>query len=125
MRVTVRQRPKSGALPKPPSPQQLADLVSSIRAGDRAAGTRRGRTVALAGGSGADTSATLALLQEAVSQGRSVFVGYVDSRGTASQRVIEPVRVGGGVLEGLDSSRSETHRFALHRITSVSLVEDQ
>jgi hypothetical protein len=125
MRVTVQQRPKSGALPKPPSPEQLADLVSSIRAGDRAAGTRRGRTVALAAGSGADTSATLALLQEAVSQRRSVFVGYVDSRGTASQRVIEPVRIGGGVLEGLDSSRSETHRFALHRITSVSLVEDQ
>jgi predicted DNA-binding transcriptional regulator YafY len=96
-----------------------------MRAGDRAAGTRRGRTVALAAGSGADTSATLALLQEAVSQGRSVFIGYVDAHGTASQRVIEPVRVGAGVLEGLDSTRSETHRFALHRITSVSLVDEE
>jgi Helicase conserved C-terminal domain len=124
MRVPLRQRPKSGTVPRTPSPEQLADLVSSIRAGDRAAGTRRGRTVALAGGAGADTSATLALLQEAATQRRSVFIGYVDSHGTASQRVIEPVRVGGGVLEGLDTSRSETHRFALHRITSVSLVED-
>jgi hypothetical protein len=124
LRVPLRQRPKSGTSPRQPSPEQLADLVSSMRAGDRAAGTRRGRTVALAAGSGADTSATLALLQEAASQRRSVFIGYVDAHGTASQRVIEPVRVGAGVLEGLDSTRSETHRFALHRITSVSLVDE-
>nr|CTQ94626.1 probable DNA-binding protein [Kibdelosporangium sp. MJ126-NF4] len=124
LRVPLRQRPRSNALPKPASPDQLADLVSSMRAGDKAAGTRRGRTVALAGGRGADTSETLALLQEAVTNGRNVYIGYVDAHGTASQRVIEPIRVGAGVLEGLDSTRSETHRFALHRITSVSLVED-
>ncbi|MET0238166.1 MAG: helicase-associated domain-containing protein [Kibdelosporangium sp.] len=124
LRVPLRQRPKPGTSHRPPSPEQLADLVSSMRAGDRAAGTRRGRTVALAAGAGADTSATLALLQEAASQRRSVFIGYVDAHGTASQRVIEPVRVGAGVLEGLDSTRSETHRFALHRITSVSLVDE-
>ncbi len=124
LRVPLRQRPKGTAIPKPPSQEQLADLVSAMRAGDKAAATRRGRTVALAGGRGADTSETLALLQEAAAQGRSVFIGYVDGNGTASQRVIEPIRVGAGVLEGLDSTRSETHRFALHRITSASLVED-
>jgi hypothetical protein len=123
VRVPVRQRPRTGTSPKPPTEEQLADLVSALRAGDRAASTRRGKTVSLSAGSGADTSATLALLQEAVAQSRSVFIGYVDSHGTASQRVIEPTRVGAGVLEGLDSTRSELHRFALHRITSVSLVD--
>ncbi|TCO58115.1 XPB/Ssl2-like helicase family protein [Actinocrispum wychmicini] len=125
IRVPVRQRPRSGTLPKPPTPEQLADLISALRAGDRAAATRRGKTVSPAAGAGADTSATIALLQEAVAQSRSVFIGYVDSRGTASQRVIEPVRIGGGVLEGLDSTRSELHRFALHRITAVSLVDEE
>ncbi|MEV4310957.1 helicase-associated domain-containing protein [Actinocrispum sp. NPDC049592] len=125
LRVPVRQRPRSGTLPKAPTEEQLADLISAIRAGDRAAGTRRGRTVSPAAGAGADTSATLALLQEAVNARRSVFIGYVDAHGTASQRVIEPTRVGAGVLEGLDSSRSELHRFALHRITSVSLVDEE
>ncbi|NRN69861.1 putative RNA methylase [Kibdelosporangium sp. 4NS15] len=124
VRVPLRQRPKPAGVPRTASPEQLADLVSAMRAGDKAAGTRRGRTVALAGGGGADTSATLALLQEAVTQGRNVHIGYVDANGTASQRVIEPIRVGAGVVEGLDSTRSETHRFALHRITAVSLVED-
>jgi hypothetical protein len=124
LRVPLRQRPRSGSLPKQPSPEQLSDLISSMRAGDKAAGTRRGRTVSLAAGAGADTSQTLALLQEAVRQGRSVFIGYVDAHGTASNRVIEPQRVGAGVVEGLDKSREELHRFALHRITSVSIVED-
>jgi hypothetical protein len=124
VRVPLRHRPRSSSQPKSPSPEQLSDLISSMRAGDKAAETRRGRTVSLAAGSGADTSQTLALLQEAASHGQSVFIGYVDAHGTASQRVIEPTRVGAGVLEGLDKSRSELHRFALHRITSVSLVED-
>jgi XPB/Ssl2-like helicase family protein len=124
LRVPVRQRPRSGVLPKPPTEEQLGDLISALRAGDRAAGTRRGKTVSPKAGTGADTSATLALLQEAVNQSRSVFIGYVDSHGTASQRIIEPIRVGAGVLEGLDSTRSELHRFALHRITAVSLVDD-
>jgi hypothetical protein len=124
LRVPTRQRQRTGVAPKPPTEEQLGDLISALRAGDRAAGTRRGRTVSLSAGAGADTSATLALLQEAVNQGHSVFIGYVDAHGTASQRVIEPIRVGAGVLEGLDSTRSELHRFALHRITAVSLVED-
>jgi hypothetical protein len=126
VRVPARKRPRSSssALAKPPSPEQLDDLISSIRAGDTASATRRGRTVSLAAGAGADTSATLALLQEAATQGRSVFIGYVDAHGTASQRVIEPRRVGAGIVEGLDSTRSEIHRFALHRITAVSLIED-
>jgi predicted DNA-binding transcriptional regulator YafY len=111
-------------LPKPPTEEQLGDLISALRAGDRAAGTRRGKTVSPKAGAGADTSATLALLKEAVNQSRSVFIGYVDAHGTASQRIIEPIRVGAGVLEGLDSTRSELHRFALHRITAVSLVDD-
>jgi hypothetical protein len=125
LRVPVRQRPRAGTLPKPPTEEQLGDLISAIRAGDRAAGTRRGRTVSPAAGAGADTSATLALLQEAVNTKRSVYIGYVDAHGTASQRVIEPIRVGAGVLEGLDSTRSETHRFALHRITAVSLGAEE
>jgi hypothetical protein len=123
-RVPSRQRTRTGILPKPPTVEQLADLVGTMRAGDTAAATRRGRTVSLAAGAGADTSQTLALLKEAAAQRRMVFIGYVDAHGTASQRIVEPVRVGAGVLEGLDSTRSETHRFSLHRITSASLVED-
>ena len=56
-------------------------------------------------GGGADTSATLELLSRATLERREVWIGFVDSRGTASQRVVRPIRVGGGVLEGDNNER--------------------
>jgi hypothetical protein len=56
-----------------------------------------------------------------------VWIGFVDSRGVASQRVVDPFRVGGGVLEGRDVShgavQDQLSQYPLHRITSASLVE--
>ncbi|RZS41017.1 XPB/Ssl2-like helicase family protein [Herbihabitans rhizosphaerae] len=109
--------------PRPPSQERVAELVAKVRAGDRASASRRGRSVRLAAGD-ADTSGTLALLQEAVQQGRSAWIGVVDAHGVASQRILEPIRVGGGILEGRDSETDEIHRFPLHRITSAALVEE-
>ncbi|TQJ02925.1 XPB/Ssl2-like helicase family protein [Amycolatopsis cihanbeyliensis] len=101
------------------SQEQLTAVLAHLRAGDRAASSRRGSVTRLPGGGGADTSATLALLSRATREQREVWIGLVDSHGTASQRVVTPVRVGGGVLEGADSER-----YPLHRITSAALVED-
>jgi hypothetical protein len=70
-------------------------------------------------GGGADTSATLALLSQATLERREVWIGFVDAHGTASSRVVRPIRVGGGILEGADNER-----YSLHRITSAALVED-
>ncbi len=110
--------------PSPPSAERLADMVAQLRAGDAAAGTRRGRTVSLTAGTGAaDTAATLALLREAIERNTQVWIGFVDSRGVASQRVVDPFRVGGGVLEGRDVTHGAVQQYPLHRITSASLVE--
>ncbi|MGW4061831.1 helicase-associated domain-containing protein [Amycolatopsis sp. NPDC004747] len=98
---------------------QAARIVSNLRAGDAASARRRGSAVRAPVGGGADTSATLELLSRATLERREVWIGFVDSRGTASQRVVRPVRVGGGVLEG-----ENNERYSLHRITSAALVED-
>ncbi|WP_033295343.1 helicase-associated domain-containing protein [Amycolatopsis jejuensis] len=98
---------------------QAAKIVSNLRAGDQASARRRGSTVRAPGGGGADTTATLDLLSRATLEQREVWIGFVDSRGTASQRVVRPRRVGGGVLEG-----DNHERYPLHRITSAALVED-
>jgi predicted DNA-binding transcriptional regulator YafY len=104
--------------------EQLAEVVRTLRAGDRAAEGRRGRAVSLAGGTGAtDTAATLALLREAIEQNSRVWIDFVDSRGVASQRVVDPYRVGGGILEGRDVTHGAVRQYPLHRITSASLVE--
>ncbi len=98
---------------------QAERIVSNLRAGDAATARRRGSTVKAPGGGGADTSATLELLSRATLERREVWIGFVDSRGTASQRVVRPIRVGGGILE------DDNHeRYSLHRITSAALVED-
>jgi predicted DNA-binding transcriptional regulator YafY len=66
----------------------------------------------------------LQLLRDAARQRHSVLLGFVDSHGVASRRVVEPTTVGGGVLLGYDQDHGEQRRFPLHRITSVAVVED-
>lgn len=131
-RRTPAKRPERAVGTTPAlSDDQVTALVAQLRAGDRAAAASRGRTSA--GGGRATTSATVAVLAEAARTGRSVWIGYVDAHGTASQRVVRPLRVGGGVLEGVEDD-GETGgatiggaplSFALHRITSVSVLADR
>ena len=96
-------------------------LVRGIRAGDDAASAARGPALATLGRT---TGATLDLLQGAASTGSSVWIGYVDSHGVASRRVVRPVSVGGGVLEGFDRSHGKVRRFPLSRITSAAVVHE-
>jgi predicted DNA-binding transcriptional regulator YafY len=59
-----------------------------------------------------------------VSAGTPVWLGYVDAQGSGSQRVVQPVSLVGGFLQGYDELRGENRTFAVHRITSVALVEE-
>ncbi|GDY30188.1 hypothetical protein GTS_18210 [Gandjariella thermophila] len=102
-----------------PSEEQLAELVRKVRAGDHAAAARG----AAGSGKSLGPSAALAVLHQAIRDRRSVWVGFVDSHGIASQRVVQPVSAGGGMLEGFDESHGELRRYPLHRITSVALVD--
>ncbi len=115
------QRPRR-APPTAAGVQQWEAVVRGVRAGDRAASMATTDRV-VADGSRASGVATVAVLAQAAREHRSVWVGYVDAQGVASQRVVDPVSVGGGVLEGFDPGAAELRRFALHRITSVALTE--
>jgi predicted DNA-binding transcriptional regulator YafY len=123
-RARVRDQPirratgsPTGA-PSTPSAEQLAALVARVRAGDAAARTPWRPTM------GPSTGATLELLQDAAHAGNNVCIGYVDSHGVASRRIVRPVSVGGGVLEGIDHRADELRRFPLHRITSAAVLPD-
>ncbi|MPZ65749.1 MAG: DNA-binding protein [Pseudonocardiaceae bacterium] len=119
--ATPARVPRRSPVPPAPSEEQLAALVRGVRAGDAAAGAPRGPALAT---NGTSTGATLELLQGAATAGSSVWIGYVDSHGVASNRIVAPVSVSAGVLEGFDRSRGELHRFRLHRITSAAVVSD-
>ncbi|WP_244515167.1 helicase-associated domain-containing protein [Actinopolyspora xinjiangensis] len=109
------------AAPNRPDEQQLTERVRTVRAGDQAAATR-GNTIAPERGR-PSANATLELLREAARQSHDVWLGFVDAQGGATQRIVRPVSVGGGVLQGFDSTRGELGDFPLHRITSVAVVE--
>ncbi len=118
-RVVLRAPRRAATRPGAPSPEQREAVVRGLRAGDRAAAaSTAGRLVS--DGTRASGVATMAVLQRAARERSSTWIGYVDAQGVASQRIVEPVGVGGGVLEAFDPGTGAVRRFALHRITSVA-----
>ncbi len=97
----------------------VAQVVTAIRAGDRATATRpAGVPESLT------PSGSLAALREAIEAGETVLIGYVDNHGTSGERVVDPVRVEGGWLTAYDHRSDDTRTFAVHRITTVRAVPD-
>ena len=132
-RPDARRAAGRPALPRAPEPPAIADaqlteLVRAVRAGDRAmqsAQRSADRAVSAAVDvPGVTTATTLGLLRDAAAANQAVLLGYVNAQGAASQRIVEPASVNGGYLHGYDHQRDEMRTFALHRITSVSVLAD-
>ncbi|PSM44466.1 DNA-binding protein [Streptomyces dioscori] len=125
----------------PPSPDTtlLGAAIRAIRAGDLASTTPRkpsasGSAGSSSGSTGAErngtlprtTSAeTLATMQAAVLTGGTLWIGYVNAEGAASQRVIAPVRVEGGFVTAYDHTADEVRTYPLHRVTGVAELADE
>lgn len=112
--------------PPPPGDELAAAAVRALRAGDRAAraGRRPVRATARAGEPPRSATAeTLAALRAAADDGRSMVIGYVDSSGSASERMVDPVRVARGYLTAYDHRDEEVRSFAVHRITGVGELD--
>ncbi|MUT93326.1 helicase-associated domain-containing protein, partial [Streptomyces sp. Z38] len=115
----------------PPVPDDtlLAAAIRAVRAGDLASTAPR-RPVAGA----ADTAPgelprttaaeTLAGLQAAVLTNDTLWIGYVNAEGGASQRVIAPIRVEGGFVTAYDHTADEVRTYPLHRITGVAEIAE-
>jgi hypothetical protein len=126
-----RTPPRSAPAPVPDGPPavtegMLSAAVKAVRAGDRAAtAVRREPETTPSELPRTAAAETLAALQTAVLTGERVWIGYVNAEGSASQRVVEPVRVAGGFVTAYDQLREEMRTFSLHRITGVAeLAED-
>jgi hypothetical protein len=99
--------------PPVPSDDQLTALIERMRSAD----------AHLDGRAGQSPIETLAVLREAAEQHQPVWIGYVDSEGGTSRRMIEPIAVSGGAVAAFDRLRDQMRTFALHRITGVQAVE--
>ncbi|MFR9750832.1 helicase-associated domain-containing protein [Nocardia sp. 004] len=121
-RIPIQSAARAPYRPAPPSAEQLESLVAELRAGERAANARSGHAVR-PDGTRTNTAATLALLQLAARVHRPVAIDYVDAKGVATRRVVEPLQVGNGQLDALDPVTGAVRHFTLHRIASVALLE--
>ncbi|MFC4536682.1 helicase-associated domain-containing protein [Sphaerisporangium dianthi] len=120
------ERPSAGrpaSAPAGPDADVVTAAVRAIRAGDEAHRARR-QPVAAPDGQvpRSPSTGTVIALQEAIRQGSRVWIGYLDSQGHATSRILEPARMEGGYLTAYDETRAAVHRFALHRITGVADV---
>ncbi|MEV0316982.1 helicase C-terminal domain-containing protein [Streptomyces sp. NPDC050658] len=107
----------------PPLPDEtmIGAAVRAIRAGDLASTTPRKDTPSTPGALPRTTAAeTLATMQAAVLTGEAVWIGYVNAEGSASQRVIAPIRVEGGFVTAFDHTADEVRTYPLHRVTGVA-----
>lgn len=66
---------------------------------------------------------TVDLLHEHIAQRSTLTIGYADTNGGVSQRLIEPRSISLGTLVALDHSTGEIMHFRIPRITGVSLAE--
>ncbi|WP_433368432.1 helicase-associated domain-containing protein [Streptosporangium sp. CA-115845] len=108
-----------------PEADVVAAAVRAVRAGDAAHQARRA-PVAAPGGQvpRSPATSTIVALREAIRQGSQVWIGYLDSQGNATSRILEPARMEGGYLTAYDETRAAVHRFALHRITGIADIAD-
>nr|BFE84057.1 hypothetical protein GCM10020093_066580 [Planobispora longispora] len=107
-----------------PDTDVIAAAVRAVRAGDAAHQARRRPVDAPAGQvPRSPATATISALRDAIRQGSQVWIGYLDSQGNATSRILEPARMEGGYLTAYDETRAAVHRFALHRITGVSEIQ--
>ncbi|NJP46906.1 helicase C-terminal domain-containing protein [Actinacidiphila epipremni] len=126
-----RTPPRTAPVPVPDGPPTpdgtlLGLAVKTIRAGDRAAtAVRRPPEDPPPGVPRTPTAETLATVQSAVLTGQALWIGYVNAEGSATQRVIAPVRVEGGHVTAYDHTTDEMRTFALHRITGVAELADE
>ncbi|WP_405671678.1 helicase-associated domain-containing protein [Streptomyces sp. NBC_01530] len=114
----------------PPTPDAtlLTAAIRAIRAGDLASTAPRKQGPSASPGSAlprTGSAETLATMQAAVLTGEALWIGYVNAEGTASQRVIAPIRVEGGYVTAYDHTADEVRTYPLHRVTGVAELADE
>ena len=112
----VRVRPAAGV------DAHAAELVRRMRLGDSITESNRAARPLAPTFPGITSAATLGQLREAIRNGSSIRLGYVDDEGGLAEHTILPISMAGGVLRGHEAASQRLAAFALHRITAVRVL---
>jgi hypothetical protein len=127
-RTPPRARPRPvNPLPPTPSETALRSAVAALRAADEAAdeAARTARAERRDLGEGPqlapmDPAGVLALLRDAAAQRRSLWIGVADAGGTATRRLVDPLRVDAGRIEVFDRGSEQVRTLSVHRVFGVA-----
>ena len=106
------------------SDAQLTELVRRIRSGDTLTELSERVQPVAQQVPGVTSARTMALLRQAIREGRRVLLGAAEADGTASRHTILPISLAGGFVRGHDATSQRLQSFPLHRLTAVSIVAD-
>jgi hypothetical protein len=126
-----RTPPRSGPrpvtpLPPPPGEASLLAAVQALRAADEAALTRAAAWTGPVDVGippplpATDPASALALLRDAASARRPVWIGYADAGGHVARRLVDPLSVDAGRITAFDRGAEEVRTFSVHRVTGVA-----
>jgi len=97
-----------------PSEVVISSAVRALRAGQKASAHKPRevpRTTA---------NETLALLHQYIEDGASLTIGYADTNGGVSNRLIDPLKISLGTLMARDHATGQVESFRIPRITGVA-----
>ena len=115
-RRTKAEKSKPVTITRRPEGQLIEAVVRGLRAGERAAASN-GPSPEVAGQS---PSAVVAVLRAALEESRPVWLGYADTNGTITTQVVDPVRLGGGMLVAYDHASETVRTFSVSRVTGIA-----
>jgi hypothetical protein len=115
-RLPPRTRPARGDLPGLP-PDKVEAAVRSLRRADEA--TRDGKPMLTT------AAEIIAAVQDAVSAGGRLRIGYVNASGSTSDRIVAPMSVGGGYFTAYDEQSDERRTFSIARVTGLATVPEE
>lgn len=100
-----------------PSETIISSAVRALRAGEKASAHKPRevpRTTA---------NETLDLLHQYIEEQASLTIGYADSNGGVSNRLIDPISISLGTLLARDHATGEVTQFRIPRITGVAIAD--
>jgi hypothetical protein len=103
---------------------QLTELVRRVRSGDALTQLSRRVPPIAQQVPGVTSASTMALLRDAIREGRRVLLGCAEPDGTATRHTIVPISLGGGFVRGHEPATQRLQSFPLHRITAASVIGD-
>lgn len=101
-----------------PNRNVITAAIKALRAGDRA----RSITSSLAEIPRTSANETLALLRSSIESESTITIGYADTNGGVTQRILDPVSIAMGNLIARDHGSDEVASFKIARITGVVRV---